>query len=491
MDLPTEGEPVRLVCGDALRVLQALPDCSVDSVVTDPPAGIAFMGKEWDDARLWQAPISGFGLADSKFRLPAPTIGDARNPMCRTCRKHKRGSKKHQRCECDRPDYDEADRRLATRARFVGFLTAVMAECLRVLKPGGHALVWAIPRTSHWTGTACEDAGFEIRDRIGHLFGSGFPKSHNLPGGLGTALKPACEDWWLCRKPLVGTVASNVERFGTGALNIDGCRVPTDDPATDRDDEPTADKRYTEDGTTDFAAKPGKRRGRPLRVKMAGDSVNPGVGNLSDSVCVSGRAAGETTLGRWPANVTHDGSDEVLAGFPESDGQAGDVRGTEPSQTGDANCYGEYGRVPFAKRDDSGSAARFFYAAKASREDRDEGLDGPLKPLLWSSGEQSPGTFQSEGTVRAARNNHPTVKPVALMRWLCRLITPPGGIVLDCFCGSGSTGKAAAIEGFRFIGIDQSREYLEIAAGRIHHAHGAGTMFATDRPEVIDLTRPA
>jgi site-specific DNA-methyltransferase (adenine-specific) len=169
------------------------------------------------------------------------------------------------------------------------------------------------------------------------------------------------------------------------------------------------------------------------------------------------------------------GSDEVVGLFPDSKGQQGDVRGTEQSRTGDENtsCYGEYGRVPAAKRGDSGSAARFFYCAKASRADRNEGCEGiAKKPLNWSSGEQSPGTFQAEGTDRSAHNNHPTVKPTALMRYLCRLVTPPNGIVLDPFMGSGSTGKGAVLEGFSFIGIELDPEYFKIAEKRIASARG-------------------
>jgi len=156
--------------GDCLEVLRGMADNSVDSIVTDPPAGIAFMGKEWD-------------------------------------------------------------RDKGGRDAWIAWMRSVAAECLRVIKPGGHAFVWAIPRTSHWTGMAWEDAGWQPRDKCYHIFGSGFPKSHNLSGewnGWGTALKPAAEEWWLFRKPLAGTVAANVLAWGTGALNVDGCRVGDD-----------------------------------------------------------------------------------------------------------------------------------------------------------------------------------------------------------------------------------------------------------------------
>ena len=173
-------------------------------------------------------------------------------------------------------------------------------------------------------------------------------------------------------------------------------------------------------------------------------------------------------------------SEEVVGLFPQSAGQQGDVKGTEESHTGDENttCYGEFGRVPAPKRNDSGSAARFFYCAKASRQDRNEGLESqPERPLLWSSGTKNPGSFQAEGTNRAAQNNHPTVKPTDLMRYLCRLVTPPGGIVLDPFMGSGSTGKAAALEGFKFIGIEKTVSDCQIAEKRIGRATAQGRLF--------------
>jgi hypothetical protein len=245
--LPTESEPVTLLHGDCLAWLPRLPEASVDSIVTDPPAGIEFMGKEWDTFR-----------------------GDSRQPDDPTF--HRSGAGPFDRAKV-RHGTSAGYGHASPRTVFIDFLRAVMAECLRVLKPGGHALVWAIPRTSHWTATAIEDAGFEVRDRISHLFGSGFPKSHNLEGewdGWGTALKPACEDWWLCRKPLAGSVAANVQRYGTGALNIDGCRVGTD-----------AGWSYP--------------NGRGGSFPHSDDAF--GAGPLVSEPC-------KATAGRWPANVT-------------------------------------------------------------------------------------------------------------------------------------------------------------------------------------------
>lgn len=280
----------------------------------------------------------------------------------------------------------------------VAFDPETWRQALRVLKPGGYLLAFSGTRTYHRMACAIEDAGFEIRDQIGWAFGSGFPKSHNGEWG-GTALKPAWEPIVVARKPLVGTVEANWRQHGTGALNIDGCRV----------------------------------------ADWAGD---PSTQDYS------------STVGRWPANLIHDGSDEVLQAFPQAPGQQGPISGTAPSAR-TSNVYGAMKREgeasansenegavgfkmkPGARRIDSGSAARFFYCAKASKTDRGEG------------------------------NNHPTVKPSSLMRYLCRLVTPAGGLVLDPFMGSGSTLKAAELEGFSAIGIELSPEYIDIARRRI------------------------
>src|SRR5438445_469832 len=254
------------------------------------------MGQAWDTPGSWRAPVSRHGFTDGAQRLPAPAIGSSRNPVCQRCGRHRRGATAAAICRCHQPDFDDAPARLNDRRAFVSFLAAVMAQCLRVVKPGGHAIVWAIPRTSHWTATALEDAGFDVRDVITHHYGSGFPKSLNLKGdwqGWGTALKPASEHWILARRPL-----SEANR---------------------------------------------------------------------------------------------------------------------------------------ARR----ATARRRFAAR---------------------------------TPRIARNHHPTVKSVVLMRYLCQLITPPGGLILDCFAGSGSTLIAAASLGFRAIGIEREADYVEIIRRRLDRA---------------------
>jgi site-specific DNA-methyltransferase (adenine-specific) len=315
--------------GDCLDLMPTLDAESIDAVVTDPPYGLSFMGKDWDH-----------GVPGVAFWI----------------------------------------------------------EALRVAKPGAHLMAFGGTRTFHRLTVAIEDAGWEIRDCLGWLYGSGFPKSHNIGAGRGTALKPAWEPVILARKPLIGTVANNVLRYGTGAINIDGCRVEGAPPSVPQPifNSPT---------------------GRTYGMKT-GEGRN---GEMSHA------------QGRWPANILHDGSDEVVGVFPE----------TEPSKPGlrrNQNTGWACSSPPtdiMVNYNDSGSAARFFYCAKASRSERDEG------------------------------NVHPTVKPLALMRYLCRLITPSGGTVLDPFMGSGSTGKAAVLEGFEFIGIELNPEYVDIAERRI------------------------
>jgi site-specific DNA-methyltransferase (adenine-specific) len=334
--------------GDNREVLRTMPDNSVDSIVTDPPYELGFMGKRWDST----------GIA-----------------------------------------YDQS----------------LWAECLRVLKPGGHLIAFGGTRTYHRMTCAIEDAGFEIRDCIQWNYASGFPKSHNLDGdwhGFGTALKPANEPAVLARKPLSGTVADNVLTWGCGALNIDGCRVPSDDGFEKAWDKPV--RTNIANGGGAFGTGESSKRG----TKAIDISANKPVG------------------GRWPANVIFD---------------------EEAAQMLDAQS--------------GHGASRFFYVAKASKAEREAGLDGMEVQIAQStgmSGDSMP--LRQNGTERKTpmrANHHPTVKPITLMRYLVRLVTPRDGVVLDPFMGSGSTGCAAMLEGVRFIGIELSAEYLEIARRRI------------------------
>lgn len=374
-----------LYCGDCLEVMRGMESETIDAIVTDPPYGISFMGKEWDH-----------GVPGVEF----------------------------------------------------------WAEALRVAKPGTHMLAFGGTRTFHRLTCAIEDAGWEIRDCVMWVYGSGFPKSHNLSDkwqGWGTALKPAWEPIVLARKPLIATVVENVLKYGTGAINIDGCRIGEE--------------------------------------KIVTKGIRNGTGNsLEWSKSISSKEwQGGINVGRFPANVIHDGSDEVLQLFPESNGQQGDVRGTEQSYSGsdDTNCYGIYGRIRSDRRGDSGSAARFFYCAKASKADRNHGLNHMPKKaggMISNTSGQHITRRDTEYEPTSQSNIHPTVKPVELMRYLCRLITPPNGIVLDPFMGSGSTGVAALQEGFNFTGIEINKEYFEIARERIKATPKQGRLFETDAP---------
>lgn len=429
------------IIGDCLDVLPTLVADSLDACVTDPPYGIGFMGKEWDTFK------PGIVKEARLLVKSEPIVSD--NPNLN-------GRRRSPAVSVSQIEYD---RGLEGQRGFQSWTERWAREVMRVLKPGAHLLICGAPRSYHRMVSGIEDAGFEIRDCIMWVFSQGFPKSHNLHGeweGWGTAFKPAWEPILVARKPLEGTVAQNVAKWGCGALNIDASRIESNGrPA---------------------------RKVAPMRedVNYAGNSL---AGRLDGSL-QSSKAVGETDLGRWPANLIHDGSEEVLECFPEAPGQLADAKTSgdrkfgnvyspmrygEPSANADNEGGIGFKMKPGARRLDSGSAARFFYCAKTSRQDRNEGCESiGKKPLNWSSGTKSPGTFQSDGTDRSSQNNHPTVKPTALMRYLVRLVTPPpGGTVLDPFAGSGSTGKACALDGFGFVGIEREQEYAVIADARI------------------------
>ena len=407
--------------GDNREVLKTFEDNSIHSIVTDPPYELGFMGKSWD-------------------------------------------------------------------ASGIAFNTEVWQECLRVLKPGGHLLAFSGSRTYHRMAVAIEDAGFEIRDQIMWIYGSGFPKSLDigkaiqkasgvqpigfkenenaafygtgsggqynptprqlfmppLEGeakewqGWGTALKPAHEPVVVARKPLIGTVAANVLTYGTGGLNIDASRVEGD-----------------------------KGTGNWKGVTTPDQSDNIYAGGWDGSVQGAEPITDNGKIGRWPANVIHDGSDEVVDLFPETGKSTGGRIGKKAMGSVTNVPAGEY-EAGDPGYGDSGSAARFFYCAKASKRDRNEGLDGfEARQVFGDEG----GTYQGlSNSKHPDKNHHPTVKPTDLMRYLCRLVTPPNGTVLDPFMGSGSTGKAAIYEGFNFVGIEMTDEYLPIAKARIEFA---------------------
>jgi len=494
-----------IVRGDSLTKLRYLPDNSVDSIVTDPPYGIEFMGKEWDSPR-WMVSAG----ADKKTGLgerSTPWVqftGDGTNPTCALCGGRKRGKKV---CECSNPDWRVKGRKYDPRAvqrsqsvKFQQWCEAWLREALRVLKPGGHLVAFGGTRMWHRLASAVEDAGFEIRDCLMFMHGQGFPKSMSIakaidkaargvpqgssdptsvnhgkyrtqktegrrsaddkgsgygagPGsfmqesgvtqtrklvrsaqpweGWGTALKPAMEPIVLARKPFdQPTAAKNVMHHGTGALNIDGCRV-------------------------------GISKDVPASVRRA--KQNQSYGYLSNA---KGDTSGfDPNTGRWPANIVMqhnrrcvdlDGTHACVPGCPVRmlDDQTGVLKSGKGARKGrtskghTASAFGEESRKAGAEMvsyPDTGGASRFFYVAKPKKKERNAGMP---------DGEE---------------NRHPTLKSIDLMRWLCRLVTPPGGIVLDPFVGSGTTACAAVLEGFRVIGVEQDKTFSQTAEWRTAH----------------------
>lgn len=344
--------PVTVHLGDCLAIMPTIADNSVDAVICDPPYHLTSIVERFK---------SGTAAKDATFsRMSKGFMGK---------------------------EWDGGD---------IAFRPETWCHVLRILKPGGHLLAFSHARTYHRMACAIEDAGFEIRDMIEWIYGSGFPKSHDQGDGRGTALKPAHEPICMARKPLAGTVQLTLDLFGTGAINIDACRIHGEDAGP---------RTYTSKRTL-----PGAQQ------NATGDR------HFDDVLYV-----GTTKAGRFPANLIHDGSDEVVDIFPREAGARARVRGTEPSAV-TANTYGEFERVEGVFHNDTGSAARFFYCAKATAEDR-------------------------------AGSKHPTVKPIKLMRYLVRMVTPRNGLVLDPFAGSGTTLMAARLEGFASVGIEQDAQY--------------------------------
>jgi len=422
--LVVSGErPAFVAHGDCRKRLKELPDNSIDAVVTDPPAGIEFMGREWDKFSDVEANLSG------KQTAAWDESGGASGsrPFARSATPRYQGKTKE------------------SLLPFQDFMTEVFTEVYRVLKPGAHALVWGIPRTSHHTAMALERAGFEIRDVVSHLFGTGFPKSLDVSKtmakragakqwpGWGTALKPAQEVWILARKPLIGTVAENVQKHGTGALNIDGCRVGF---ASEEDR-----KKAHENALGPV------ERSKTTKAIYEGGKQN---GGFADT---------HSPLGRWPANLVLSHSE----GCTDSE--------CEPECA--ARMLNEQSGV---------TAARFFYTAKAPTSEKASVLECSCTPNLkikdipvvsMKEAKEKQGTPCSTCGSPFKLHAHPTVKSISLMEWLVKLITPPGGLVLDPFTGSGSTGVAARKQGFRFLGTERDEVYCALARYRVKNAGDA------------------
>ena len=445
LSIATHIENSTLYLGDCLEVLPTLDAESVDAVVCDPPYGLEFMKKDWDRS------------------IPG---------------------------------------------------VAFWREAIRVVKPGAHLLAFGGTRTHHRLMCAIEDAGWELRDCVMWVHGSGFPKSLDVSkaidrsagkerriigpkihgdgkpthyvsdeamkasagksqsgrtthppetepateearqwSGWGTALKPAVEIIVMARKPLVGTVAQNVLKYGTGALNVDGCRIACEGGS------PAAIRRLHGGTPNTEKAKESEARGKLKDRRRPGVKTAPHPSDL---------------IGRWPSNLIHDGSDEVLAVFAK----AGERPTSSPDQIGQGRnvnytkgIYGAKASKITTAYGDLGGADRFFYCAKATQEDRNAGLYGMeerQQDEMRKEGNLGGDNPRSRG-LKARANFHATVKPLALMQYLCRLVTPPGGVILDPFMGSGSTGKAALLEGFGFIGVEVEPDYFDIAKSRIRH----------------------
>jgi DNA modification methylase len=528
-----------LHCGDNRDVLRSMPDACVDSVVCDPPYGLAFMGKRWDHdvpgADTWaevlrvlkpgghllaffgtrtyhrgvvQVEDAGFEIRDQigwAFGSGFPkshngewggtALKPAYEPLVVARKPEDFGplATAVQEALWKVVSLVETDTSLCALLLPFGFsstvsllserlagLSSLASKCttetrnamttdLRTLKSclSATTLDAITPDSTLKSGRWCAvlDAISLSRSVLANcerLHGttaldSATESPANEGGGPeGRRLSPNWRPIVMARKPLIGTVAANHAVHGTGGLNIDGCRVA-----------------FGAGDTTASADSAGQGAGRSTANHDA-PAYGKGLGGV---------VAPPHDLGRWPANLIHDGSDEVLAAFPQAVGQIADAssssssrktqnvygamkRGNEPSADSDNEGVVGFRMKPGARRNDAGSAARFYYCAKASRTDRNEGCEGLTQRVIGTWGGDDDLSAGKSSTLPRA-NTHPTVKPTDLMRYLCRLVTPAGGVVLDPFMGSGSTGKAAVLEGFRFIGIELDPQYVEIAERRI------------------------
>ena len=455
-DIYYEENDFKIINGNSLEVLKSFDQNSVDTIITDPPYGLTSITKRFGKENSASAK---YGKDGSFSRLSKGFMGK---------------------------QWDGTG---------IEYNVDFWKECLKVLKPGGYLLAFGGTRTFHRIACAIEDAGFEIRDTLMWLFGCGFPKSHNvglaidkkngcsdrghriatasrfhpdgtfepngekLPPyqartkdaekyvGYGTALKPAYEPIIMARKPIENTVADNMLKYGVGGINIDECRIESE----------TITSHNAPKGT------------------FAGGEPNRG----------SDTSSYKTYEGRFPANVITDGSDEVKANMPNSKSSGGNLSTYDFKDSEKGNLsFGQNNKIlqrletDYIAPNDEGSACRYYYCAKASKKDRDEGLEDFEERQVSNGGNRkNTETARMFGGNSALRHNsHPTVKPTELMQYLIRLVAPNGATILDPFCGSGSTGKAVMFENrernknYKFIGIELEKEYLPIIVARIKYA---------------------
>ena len=399
---PNTHEEKMIINGDCIEEMQKLIDDGkqVDSVVTDPPYHLTSI-------------VERFGKEGS-----APA-------------KDKDGAFQRQSVGFMGKEWDGGD---------IAFRSDTWKLAYDLLKPGGHLLAFSASRNYHRMAVAIEDAGFEIRDQIMWIYGSGFPKSLNLGDGWGTALKPAHEPIVMAKKRLEGTNKQNKDKYGTGGINIDECRIEGNDakyPDTNPDfrDQGKKSKEAIGIDKLSFGQTQNVARKKVVRKSRSGDGVwtNENSGMKAEGT----EFADADPRGRFPANVMHDGSDVVRDIFPNT--KTTYVSKHHANNRTTESAVGDLGHPGNQGFNDEGSASRYFYCPKTSKSERNN----------------------------ADKNTHPTVKPVELMKYLCRLVTPKGGVVLDPFMGSGSTGMAAKDEGFDFIGIEKDEEYFKICESRI------------------------
>ena len=390
-----------LLNGDCIEQMQKLIDdgVQVDSIVTDPPYHLTSIVKRYSKEN--SAPPTSKSMGGAFVRVSKGFMGK---------------------------EWDGGD---------IAFRPETWELALKLLKPGGYILAFSASRNYHRMAVAIEDAGFEIRDQMMWLYGSGFPKSLNLGNGWGTALKPAHEPIVMARKSLEGTNKQNMEKYGVGGINIDGCRIEGEvkHPPNNPDFRDAAKQAMAKGGVDKLSF--GQDRDAPIKRKTTNRKSRSKDGVWTDGnsgmKAEGSQFADADPKGRFPANVMHGGLETEWA--------------------------------------------KYFYCPKVSKSERNQGLeDFPVKKSKGGGGTSNDTWYEDDvnsasgkfGSEKApSKNTHPTVKPQELMKYLCRMVTPKGGTVLDIFMGSGSTGMAAKDEGFDFIGIEKDKEYFQIAEQRI------------------------